>query len=66
MNISTLSNKYLICPYCGHAVVVGSETFLSNSLETEEEFECDDCGHTFRGSRRAVLYYDTFKMEERT
>lgn len=52
---------YLVCPYCGDKIPVGSETFFGNQLDTDEEMYCEKCDHDFIAYRQVEFHYSTSK-----
>lgn len=61
----TLSDEYIVCPYCG-AALEGNDTmidFPELGEDGEHELECEDCGKKFKVESMVSVDWETSKME---
>ncbi len=63
--VSTWSDDYVICPYCGAAMEtnVGYPDFPEIYEEGNHELECDECGKPFILNTRVSYSWETEKKD---
>ena len=60
--IQHYKTELIVCPYCGHEDRDSYEVF--DDIEgTMENFECGECGKSFRVSKYCEITYTTEKEE---